>query len=117
MPNTTIYRFGDVILVPFPFTDQSSNKKRPAVIISSDDYNQCRSDLVLIAVTSQINNPLQFGEMIICDWSLAGLLKPSSIKPVITTLEKRLVIKNLGQLQSDDAYDLQKILPKIIGAV
>jgi mRNA interferase MazF len=36
MPNTTIYSFGDVILVPFPFTDQTATKKRPAVVVSSD---------------------------------------------------------------------------------
>ena len=35
MPLTTGYSFGDVVLVPFPFTDQSGSKKRPAVIVSS----------------------------------------------------------------------------------
>jgi PemK-like, MazF-like toxin of type II toxin-antitoxin system len=35
----TSYNFGDVVLVPFPFTDQTTNKKRPAVVISSDVYN------------------------------------------------------------------------------
>ena len=34
------YEFGDIILVKFPFTDQSTTKKRPAVIISSSAYNQ-----------------------------------------------------------------------------
>ena len=34
----TSYNFGDVVLVPFPFTDQTTNKKRPAVVISSDVY-------------------------------------------------------------------------------
>jgi len=36
----TDYNFGDVVLIPFPFTDQSTIKKRPAVIISSDAYNR-----------------------------------------------------------------------------
>ena len=38
MPPTTGYRFGEVVLVPFPFTDQSGIKKRPAVIVSSAAY-------------------------------------------------------------------------------
>jgi mRNA interferase MazF len=38
MPPTTGYSFGDVVLVPFPFTDQSGIKKRPAVIVSSAAY-------------------------------------------------------------------------------
>ena len=36
----TDYNFGDIVLVPFPFTDQSTVKKRPAVIVSSDAYNR-----------------------------------------------------------------------------
>jgi mRNA interferase MazF len=51
----TTYKFGDVILVPFPFTDQSTSKKRPAIVISSDNYNQNKPDIILIAVTSQVN--------------------------------------------------------------
>jgi mRNA interferase MazF len=44
--------FGDVILVPFPFTDQSSSKKRPAVVISTDRYNAQRPDFIIMAITS-----------------------------------------------------------------
>jgi mRNA interferase MazF len=42
MPNTTIFEFGDVVLVPFPFTDQSTTKKRPAVIVGSEAYHRQR---------------------------------------------------------------------------
>lgn len=45
MPPTTGYSFGDVVLVPFPFTDQAGIKKRPAVIISSAAYNTVQRDL------------------------------------------------------------------------
>jgi mRNA interferase MazF len=40
----TNYSYGDIVLVPFPFTDQSAIKKRPAVIVSSDTYNSKRPD-------------------------------------------------------------------------
>ena len=53
---------GDVILVPFPFTDQLGAKKRPAVIISSKAYNANRRDLVIMAITSQMRTPLGFTE-------------------------------------------------------
>lgn len=40
----TAYNFGDVILVPFPFTDHSQSKQRPAVIVSSASYHAERPD-------------------------------------------------------------------------
>ncbi|MGH8593635.1 MAG: type II toxin-antitoxin system PemK/MazF family toxin [Gammaproteobacteria bacterium] len=49
MPNTTGYSFGDVVLVSFPFTNQSGEKKRPAVVVSSAAYHQARQDLILMA--------------------------------------------------------------------
>ena len=39
MPSMTGYSFGDVVLVSFPFTDQSAAKQRPAVVISSEAYH------------------------------------------------------------------------------
>ena len=44
------YHFGDVILVPFPFTDQTTTKKRPAVVVSSEVYHRERPDLILMAI-------------------------------------------------------------------
>jgi len=51
MPSMTPFEFGDIILVSFPFTDQTATKKRPAVVISSNPYNQKRPDLIIMAVT------------------------------------------------------------------
>jgi hypothetical protein len=68
MANSSGAGFGDVVLVPFPFTDQSGTKKRPAVVVSSDGYNASRRDIVIMAVTSQVRTPLGFGEGMIDDW-------------------------------------------------
>ena len=81
MPSTTTYRFGDVVLVPFPFTDQTATKKRPAVIVSSNEYNGVRPDAILMAITGHLSPYSRIGEVVIVDWKEAGLIKASTIKP------------------------------------
>ncbi len=53
--------------------------------------------------------------MTITEWKAAGLIKPSIIKPVLTTIEKTLVIKKLGELEEIDAQTLSNILQIILG--
>jgi mRNA interferase MazF len=110
----TTYEFGDTLLVPFPFTDQTTTKKRPTIVVSSQNYHAVRSDLILIAVSSQVRLPLLFGEVEITDWQAAGLLKTSVIKPVLTTLQKNLVIRQLGKLQKLDCDALKHMLQRIL---
>lgn len=111
----TTYNFGDILLVSFPFTDQTSSKKIPAIIISSNTYNQQKLDLIIMAITNQITLPLSFGELSIIDFSAARLIKPSIIKPIIATIEKSLVIRKLGQLQDSDCQNLKNIIKTILG--
>jgi mRNA interferase MazF len=111
----TNYNFGDVVLVPFPFTNQARTKKRPAVVVSKTVYNSSHPDVVLAAITSQIRKPLKIDEVEIIEWQNSGLLKPSVIKPVFTTIEKKLISRRLGRLEFSDANNLRKILQLILG--
>jgi mRNA interferase MazF len=116
MPSTTTYEFGDVVLVPFPFTDQSTTKKRPAVVISSVAYEQQRSDTIIVAITSQTRAVSGFGEAAVTQWKAAGLLRPSAIKPIIiTTVERTLILRRLGRLEQPDRATLQQVLQSILG--
>jgi mRNA interferase MazF len=67
MPSTTSFKQGDVVLVPFPFTDLSAIKQRPGLVISPERLNDTRPDLVVAAITSQI--PLRQARMK-CDWPM-----------------------------------------------
>lgn len=58
----TSYEFGAVVLVPFPYTDQTASKKRPAVVVSSAAYQQERLDLVVMPVTSQPQKSMRLGD-------------------------------------------------------
>jgi mRNA interferase MazF len=108
-------RFGDVIVVPFPFTDQTAVKKRPAVVISSELYQRERADVILMAITSQVRAAPTVGEVAVVHWQAAGLLKPSVIKPLITTIEAGLVVRQLGTLHADDQKSLRQVLAAILG--
>ena len=115
MRNTTTYNFGDVVLVPFPFTDQTTTKKRPSVVVSSDQYNVARPDVIVMAITSQLSSYSSIGEVVITNWKGAGLLKASIIKPIVATIEKRLVIRKLGQLEEHDVVGLRDSLKIVVG--
>jgi mRNA interferase MazF len=109
------YDFGDVVLVPFPFTDQTTKKRRPAVVVSSAAYNQKRPDIVLMAVTSQLRPSALYGDVMIKEWKNSGLLKPSAIKPIFVTVEKSLLLTKLGRLGNEDRELLQKTLKSLLG--
>lgn len=115
MAATSRFSFGDVVLVPFPFTDQSGTKKRPAVIVSSHGYNASRRDIVIMAITSQVRTPLGFGEAMVGDWQGAGLVKESVLKPVLTTIEQGLLIRVMGHLSAADIKTLREVVANVIG--
>ena len=110
----TPYKKGDIILVPFPFSNQTFSKKRPAVVISSDFYNSRYLDIIIMAVTSNTQNPLRTGECLIEDYASAGLLKPSVIKSAISSINKSLILKKLGALSSGDLDLLDKTLKELL---
>lgn len=107
----TDYSQKSIILVPFPFSDQSTSKKRPAVIISSDEYNSNHYDLVVMAITSKIEKNDKY---ILKDWEESGLLKESALKPVFFTIEKSLIIRQLGELTDNDFFVVKKCLNDIL---
>lgn len=101
MPPTTPCRRGDVVLVPFPFTDLSTTKQRPAVVLSSDRYHQVTGDCLVAAITSIRPHTLSPGDVPLSpeDQAAGGLLKPSIVKiGKLITLNRRLIRRTLGRL-------------------
>jgi mRNA interferase MazF len=101
MPSTTSYRRGDVVLVPFPFTDLSTSKQRPALVISADALNSTRDDVLVAAITSQVPPTLASDEFLIPAGELTacGLPKPSILRlSKLAALHRQLVVKRIGAL-------------------
>jgi mRNA interferase MazF len=108
------YEFGDIVLVRFPFTNQTTFKQRPAVVVSSHAYNFAKPDVVIMAITSQVHSPAGLGEVWVRRWQAANLLKPSAIKPVFATLEQNLILKRLGLLDSTHQVALRQAIASVL---
>ena len=110
----TFYSFGDVVVVPVTFSDQSGIKKRPAVVVSSAAYHQGRTDVILMAITSQVRPSSRIGEIPVSAWREAGLLKPSAFKPLLFTLDRALFLRRLGCFDETDRQALRRVLTEIL---
>ena len=109
------FEFGDIVLVPFPFTSQAASKKRPAIVVSNRAYNTARPDLVVMAITSQLRPSVGPGEVWVGQWQGAGLLKPSAVKPVFATLEQALVLRRIGMLGAGDQAAVRQAIAETFG--
>ena len=109
------FEFGDVVLVRFPFTNQTAFKQRPAVVISGRAYNAVRPDVVIMAITSQLHSPSGLGEVLVREWQAAHMLKPSAIKPEFATIEQSLILRTLGVLEPADQAALRQAIAAVLG--
>ncbi len=92
----------DLLLVPFPFSDQSGRKVRPVVVISNNEFNKYSEDLIVIGITSNIlknkyafkltNDNLEEGKLFTnCFIKVENILK----------LDKDLIIKKIGKISRE----------------
>ena len=108
----TTYKPGDILLVPFPFTDQTTTKQRPAVVLSSESYNGSRLDLILAPITSKIARTTD--DVLVSEWQSAGLLKASAVKPILASFETSLVRRQLGALTASDLQSVRELFHRIL---
>ena len=107
----TRYKPGDLVLVRFPFTDFSTLKKRPALVLSSPGFTAQQGDVVVMAMTSQ---PQRDAGLRLAEWKAAGLPKPTWLKTVVGTLAVSLVIRRLGRLHASDQKRVGTAIRKMI---
>jgi mRNA interferase MazF len=98
----TDYKQGDVVLVPYPFGERASKKKRPALVISSTDYNQITGELVIAQVTGRVAANARLGDSHIQGWREANLPRPALVRCRLATVKSSLVLRRLGELSEAD---------------
>ena len=111
------HRQGDIVLVPVPFTDLSSHKRRPVVILSSDLYNDGGPDFIVVAMTS--NPTLTRWALPITNGDLrAGRLnRPGTVRvDKVYTLAQSLVVNRFGAVSESLLHRIREALADAVSS-
>ncbi len=115
MLSTTLYRRGDVVRVPFPFTNLRNSKMRPAVVLSVDGYLLSTGDLILAQITSAQNLQPHMGDYILIDWQNAGLRAASVVRTKVFSIHRSLIAGSIGKLSPTDLACVESALRSALG--
>lgn len=90
----------DLVVVPFPFTDSASAKRRPALVLSARAFNE-NGFTILAMITTKAHHPWP-SDTDIRELGEAGLTSPCIVRMKLFTLDNRLIMKKIGRLSTDD---------------
>ena len=108
-----IFKAFDVVAVSFPFTDRDATKRRPALVISNERFNQQHNQLVLAMITTATDNAWA-SDVALANWKKAGLKVACRFRLKLFTLDQNLVVKAIGHLSSQDAKSVRAVLADYI---
>ncbi|MBN4058364.1 type II toxin-antitoxin system PemK/MazF family toxin [Mariprofundus ferrooxydans] len=90
---TVTFNAFDVMVVPFPFTDSATTKRRPVLVLSdSTNFNQPVGQSVLAMITGAANSDWPL-DIEINDLDAAGLSSPSIVRMKIFTLDHQFIVQ------------------------
>ncbi|MEP7346356.1 MAG: type II toxin-antitoxin system PemK/MazF family toxin [Gemmatimonadaceae bacterium] len=101
MPPMPTFSPGDIVIIPFPFTDRDAAKRRPALVCSSATFNRQAQHFVLAMITTSTHTPWP-GDVVISDLKSAGLPVASVVRWKLFTLDASFVLKRGGKLSARD---------------
>jgi len=105
------YSKNEIVLVRYPFSDLTSAKVRPAVIVNAPHASQ---DVLIVPLTSK-TGALLAGEFVLADWKGAGLNVETAAKRGIFTIHEKLVLKSVGSMLTGDSEKLANSLREWLG--
>ena len=108
-----MYERGDVVLIPLPFTDLTSTKTRPVVVINNEDFEKRTKNIIVAMITSVAHDTPYDYEL--RDWRGANLLSPSWVRAKLATLEPKLVRYKPGRLADEDLVEVDKRIRSALG--
>ncbi len=106
-----IYEPFSIVVVPFPFTDTSQTKKRPAIVLSTKNHQEQTEHITLLMITSAKHSAWTT-DYPIKNLAETGLSVPSIIRQKIFTLDQRLILSKIGCLSRNDRIAVLTLLKK-----
>ena len=104
-----MYKQGDIVKVPFPFSDNRGSKPRPAIIISNSSVNKTQ-DVIMAQITAKPRKD-EFSYNLNPEDLESPLPNPCQVRcHKIFIIEKKLIIKKLSYLSEEKQYELYKII-------
>lgn len=111
------YRAFDVVVVPFPFTDQTASKRRPALVLSdADAFGAKVAQSVLAMITSAAHSDWPL-DAAITDLKTAGLPSPSIVRMKLFTLDHQLILRKAGSLGAKDREAVARSVRRLLKPV
>lgn len=108
------YEAFDVVVVPFPFTDRTTAKRRPALVLSdAKAFNKPVGQSVLAMITTARNSDWPL-DVAINDLDAAGLPSASVVRMKLFTLDEKLVIRKAGALAQNDRRHVVSTLRRLL---
>ena len=108
-----MFQRGDVVLIPFPFTDLTSVKTRPVVVVSVAEFEAATGDFTVAMITSMAHDtPFDYP---LRDWRGAHLLAPSWVRAKLATLSTTLVRYRPGRLTDEDMAEVERRIRQSLG--
>lgn len=102
---------GDVVVLPFPFSDLSANKRRPALIVAEGEYG----DVILCQITSKTKKGAETIEVRNKDFQLGKLKITSYIRPrKIFTADLGLILYRAGKIKKEKATEVEGAICRIV---
>ena len=97
-----MYKQGEIVIVPFPFSNLSSIKQRPVLILSKNEDNNLNEDIITCGITSNIRNS-KYSVLIENKDLLEGdIPKPSRIKvDKLFTISQNIIKKKVGRIKKE----------------
>ena len=111
----TVYRQGEILIIPVPFTDLTSQKKRPVLVLSNSNYNNKTGDVVVAAITSNVEYkpytvPLTNENLVSGALAVNSCIRADKIY----TLSQNIIIKRFAKVTTDTIGAVKDKILKLI---